>query len=90
MEYKMNWIKTKTSEIIGGLYLNFRDSLRWASVQMMAAWGVVWVVYAQLPPDVMISLATYKIGVFNVPTWMGILQAAMTYLARVKSPKAGT
>lgn len=73
-----------------GLFENFRDSLRWASVQMMAAWGVVWVVYAQLPADVMIQMANLKIGVFNVPTWMGILQAVMTYLARVKAPKAGT
>jgi hypothetical protein len=55
-------------EIVSGLLDNFRDSLKWASVQMMAAWGVVWVIYAQLPPDVM--------------------QAVMTYLARVKQPKA--
>jgi len=74
-------------EIITGLLNNFRDSLRWASVQMMAAWGVIWVVYAQLPPDVMVQLASTKVWVFNVPTWMGIAQAVMTYLARVKQPK---
>jgi len=74
-------------EIVTGLLENFRDSLRWASVQMMAAWGVVWVVYAQLPPDVMVQMSQLKIWLFNVPTWMGILQAVMTYLARVKQPK---
>lgn len=78
------------TEVITGLLENFRASLRWASVQMMAAWGVVWVIYAQLPPDVMITMSQTKIAWFNVPTWMGILQAVMTYLARVKSPKAGT
>lgn len=73
-----------------GLVDNFKASLRWASVQMMAAWGVIWVIYAQLPPDVMIQMSQLKILWFNVPTWMGIAQAAMTYLARVKSPKAAT
>jgi hypothetical protein len=77
-------------DVKSGLFANFRESLRWASVQMMAAWGVVWVVYAQLPPDVMVQMAQLKFGWFNVPTWMGILQAAMTYLARVKAPKGGT
>lgn len=75
-------------EIVSGLLDNFRDSLKWASVQMMAAWGVVWVIYAQLPPDVMIQMSQLKVMWFNVPTWMGILQAVMTYLARVKQPKA--
>lgn len=74
-------------EIITGLIENFRASLRWASVQMMAAWGVVWVIYAQLPPDVMIQMSQTKLFWFNVPTWMGIGQAVMTYLARVKTPK---
>lgn len=86
----MNWFNAKFREITQGLYLNFRDSLRWASVQMMAAWGVVWVIYAQLPPNVMIDLATARIWLFNVPTWMGIAQAIMTYLARVKTPRGGT
>ena len=74
-------------EVKTGLIDNFRASLRWASVQMMAAWGVVWVIYAQLPPDVMIQMSQLKIMWFNVPTWMGIAQAVMTYLARVKTPK---
>lgn len=77
-------------EIVHGLAENFKASLKWASVQMMAAWGVVWVIYAQLPPDVMIQMSQLKLLWFNVPTWMGILQAVMTYLARVKAPKAGT
>ena len=79
----MNMIR----EIVSGVLENFKASLRWASVQMMAAWGVVWVVYAQLPADVMVQLASTKVWVFNVPTWMGIAQAVMTYLARVKQPK---
>lgn len=65
-----------------GLLDNFRNSLKWASVQMMAAWGGIWVIYSQLPPDAMIWLAQWK-----VPMWMGIAQAVMTYLARVKAPK---
>lgn len=72
-------------EVKTGLVANFRESLRWASVQMMALWGGVWVIYSQLPPDAMIWLAQWK-----VPMWMGIGQAVMTYLARVKSPKGGT
>ena len=55
---------------------------------MMAAWGIVWVIYAQLPPDVMIQMATLKLLGINVPTWMGIGQATMTYLARVKQAPA--
>jgi len=74
-------------EVKTGLIENFRASLRWASVQMMAAWGVIWVIYAQLPPDVMIQMSQLKIMWFNFRTWMGIAQAVMTYLARVKTPK---
>lgn len=77
-------------EVKTGLVQNFVASLKWASVQMMAVWGAVWVIYAQLPPDVMIQMSQTKLLWFNVPTWMGIGQAVMTYLARVKSPKAGT
>lgn len=84
MEHEMRL----ANEVVNGLLQNFRDSLRWASVQMMAAWGVIWVVYAQLPPDVMVQMSQLKIWLFNVPTWMGIAQAVMTYLARVKTPKA--
>lgn len=73
------------SEVKTGLIDNFKASLRWASVQMMAAWAGIWAIYSQLPPDAMIWLAQYR-----VPMWMGIAQAVMTYLARVKSPKAGT
>lgn len=74
-------------EIKNGLLDNFRASLKWASVQMMAAWGVVWVVYGQLPADVLVELTKMKLLLLNVPQWMGIGQAVMTYLARVKSPK---
>ena len=76
-----------STEVKTGLVENFRASLQWASVKMMAAWGVVWVIYAQLPPDVMIQMSQTKLFWFNVPTWMGIGQAVMTYLARVKTPK---
>ena len=75
-------------EVVSGLMDNFTASLRWASVQMIAAWGAIWVIYAQLPPDVMIQMANMKFIGINVPTWMGIGQALMTYLARVKAPKA--
>jgi hypothetical protein len=75
-------------EIANGLIENFTASLRWASVQMIAAWGAIWVIYAQLPPDVMVQMANMKFIGINVPTWMGIGQALMTYLARVKVPKA--
>lgn len=78
-------------EVVSGLIENFKASLRWASVQMMAFWGMVWVIYSQLPPDVMIQLAQTKVEVWklslNVPTFMALLQATMTYLARVKQPK---
>lgn len=72
-------------DVKSGLFENFKASLRWASVKMIAAWGGVWVIYSQLPPDAMVWLAQWK-----VPMWMGIAQAIMTYLARVKSPKGGT
>lgn len=75
------------AEIFNGLVENFKASLRWASVQMMAAWACIWVIYGQLPPDVMIQLSQHKIWLFNVPTWMGVAQVVMTYLARVKQPK---
>jgi hypothetical protein len=80
----MNWFRNKFQEILQGLILNFRDSLKWASVQMMACWAGIWAIYSQLPTDAMIWLAQWR-----VPMWMGIIQAVMTYLARVKAPKGG-
>jgi len=79
-------MKTIT-DIIRGFREDFRESLRWASVRVTAAWGMVWIIYSQLPPDVMVTLANHKIWLFNIPSWMGIGQAVMTYLARMKKPE---
>ena len=73
-----------------GLIENFQASLTWASVRVTAAWGVVWIIFSQLPSNVMVELATMMIWKLSVPAWMGIGQTITTYLARTKKPKAGT
>ena len=65
-----------------------KESLTWLSVQVQFFWALVWLVYTQLPPDVMIELNTHKIGFWvirmTLPAWMGIGQAVMTYGARIR------
>lgn len=68
------------SEIPGRI----KESFTWLSVQVMSAWGLVWVIYSQLPADTLQTLNTTKFWVFTVPAWMGIVQTAMTYFARMK------
>lgn len=76
----MNWLAQVWERIV--------ESLGWLSVQVTAGWGVVWVIYSQLPPDVMTQIAETKIWLLNIPGWMGIAQTVMTYLARLHKPKA--
>lgn len=65
-----------------------KESLSWLSVQVTAFWGLVWVIYSQLPSEVMQELNTNKIGFWvvqlTVPAWMGIGQTMMTYFARIR------
>jgi hypothetical protein len=70
-----------------GIPARVKESLTWLSVQVSFAWGAVWVIYSQLPSDVMTQLAEHKIGWFNVPTWVGIAQVVSTYIARLKKAK---
>lgn len=70
-----------------GFLENARASIRWASVQLMAFWGVIFGIYSQLPIDVITQLAETKFLYLNVPGWMAVLSTFSTYLARVKKPK---
>ncbi len=74
-------------DIVRGFREDFWASLKWASVRVTALWGAVWIIYSQLPPDVMVTLANHKLWLFNLPSWMGIGQAVMTYVARMKKPE---
>lgn len=75
----LQWLK--------GIPARIRESFTWLSVQVSFAWGAIWVIYSQLPPDVMVQLAEHKIGWFNVTTWAGIAQVFTTYIARLKKAK---
>lgn len=83
----MNAVK----DIVRGFREDFRESLKWASVRVSAAWGFVWFIYSQLPTDVMAQLSKTEVKVwiitFTVPGIMGLAQAATTYLARMKKPE---
>lgn len=72
----MNWLKD--------LWRRMKESVTWLSVQVMALWGVLWVIYAQLPADVMTELAQIKWLGLSLVAWAGVLQAVTTYMARVK------
>ncbi len=65
-----------------------KESLTWLSVQVQFFWGVVWLIYSQLPPDVMQELNSRRIGFWviqmTLPAWMGIGQTVMTYFARIQ------
>lgn len=66
-----------------------KEMLTWFSIQVQVLWGIIWVAYSQLPPDVMLQLSQTKFWIFNVPALMGIGQAVMTAIAR-KIPQKGS
>ncbi len=61
-----------------------KESLTWLSVQVTGAWGVVWVIYSQLPADVMSELAQVRFLSLSLVAWTGVAQTITTYLARIK------
>lgn len=71
-----------------GLIENFTASLGWLSVQVTAGWAVVWIIFSQLPANVIAELANTSIWHLSVVAWMGVIQTLMTYFARLKRPKA--
>lgn len=81
----MNWLKQK--------WANFKariaESLTWLSVQVTAGWGILWIIYSQLPSDTMVEIAQIHVLGISVPAWAGILQTLTTYLARVKKTPVG-
>lgn len=67
--------------------IRIKESITWLSVQVTAAWGVVWIVYSQLPATTIVELANVHFLSLSVVAWMGIMQTVTTYIARVKPPK---
>lgn len=80
----MNWLVGK----LGAAWDRVVESLTWLSVQVTLGWGVVWTIFGSLPADVMTELLQVRVWYVSVPAWMGITQTLMTYLARLKKPKA--
>ncbi len=61
-----------------------KESFTWLSVQVTALWGMAWVIYSQLPAEVMDLLNHTKIWLLSVPAWMGVGQSITTYMARMR------
>lgn len=77
---------TVVKDIKRGFREDFVASFSWLSVQLMGAWGVVWVIYGSLPSETLIELAKMRFWGMTVPAWMGIVQAVSLYFGRMKKP----
>jgi len=66
------------------LWERIQASVTWLSVQVLAVWGVLWVVYSQLPADVIVELTQIKWLGLSLVAWAGIIQSTTIYMARVK------
>jgi len=66
------------------LWERIKESVTWLSVQVLAVWGVLWVVYSQLPADVIVELTQIKWLGLSLVAWAGIIQSTTIYMARVK------
>lgn len=67
-----------------------KESVTWLSVQVTAAWGVVWIMFSSLPAQTMTEISQIHILNLSVIAWAGLMQTVTTYLARVKPPKPPT
>jgi len=74
--------------MIKELLERIKESITWLSVQVQMFWGLVWIIYSQLPADVIQELNSHKLGFWviqmTLPAWMGIGQTVMTYFARIR------
>ena len=77
-------MKQMLYEVATGLVDNFKASLRWASVQALALAGFVQLAWIGMPIEAK-DLFPETTG-----NWIAFLSYLGIYLARVKSPKAGT
>lgn len=83
----MSAVKNFFVEIWYGLRTRFKQSFTWLSMQLLAIWGTVWVIYSMLPATVMAELANVSWMGLSVVGWMGVVQTITIYLGRVKTPK---
>lgn len=75
----MNWLS--------GIPARIKEAIGWLSIQVTLGWAVIWGLFSQLPPDVIVKLTKVTWLEISFVAWMGIVQALMTGLARMKKQK---
>lgn len=76
----MNWFKQKWASIVECA----KEAITWFSIQLALLWGGIWLVYSQLPANVMVELATKTYYGLSIVAWAGIVQTFMIVTGRIK------